>query len=132
MVEPGQIPEEPRIAILTTRSLSSFKTLILALQDEVTQASAAVSTSAKFKLWAGTLGAHRPSGSRSLEYRLRDASFIRDHVISLLKDLQGSIDQGKSRSTSIIQRANLHQRRWSPERIYQRYKMKDTIPMMKS
>lgn len=43
---------------------------------------------ARFKLWAGSLGAHRTSGTRSLEYRLRDASSIRKHLTSLLQELK--------------------------------------------
>lgn len=49
--------------------------------------SSAESYLARFKLWAGSLGAHRTSGARSLEYRLRDASSIRKHLISLLQEL---------------------------------------------
>ncbi|KAK3948959.1 hypothetical protein QBC32DRAFT_201193, partial [Pseudoneurospora amorphoporcata] len=48
----------------------------------------------RFKLWAGNLGAHRASGTRSLEYKLRDASMLRDHIVSLLQDLCTSIDEG--------------------------------------
>lgn len=43
---------------------------------------------ARFKLWVGTLGAHHASGTRSLEYRLRDASTLRKHVASLLRELK--------------------------------------------
>ncbi|KAM4057288.1 hypothetical protein HRG_004113 [Hirsutella rhossiliensis] len=87
---------EPQIATLVVRSVSEFKTLILALKDRRTQIPIASSHLARFKLWAGSLGAHRPSGSRSLEYRLRDASFIRNHIISLLRDLYRTIDEGTS------------------------------------
>lgn len=48
---------------------------------------------ARFKLWAGTLGAHRTSGTRSLEYRLRDASSIREHLVSLLQELKDMVVQ---------------------------------------
>lgn len=56
-------------------------------QDQPSQ-SLVQSYLARFKLWAGSLGAHRTSGSRSLEYRLRDASSIRKHLLSLLKELK--------------------------------------------
>jgi hypothetical protein len=46
---------------------------------------------ARFKLWVGSLGAHRTSGSRSIEYRLRDASSIRKHLISLLQELKDMV-----------------------------------------
>ncbi len=82
--------EECQIAQLVARSVLSFKTLISALgEDHQARVPAAASHLARFKLWAGRLGAHRPSGTRSLEYRLRDASFIRNHVVSLPEHLKG-------------------------------------------
>lgn len=64
-------------------------------QDEQSQCSVH-SYLARFKLWAGSLGAHRTSGGRSLEYRLRDASSIRKQLISLLQDLKGMVvEEGK-------------------------------------
>ncbi|KAL2278540.1 hypothetical protein FJTKL_14288 [Diaporthe vaccinii] len=59
-------------------------------QDEPSQCSVQ-SYLARFKLWAGSLGAHRTSGARSLEYRLRDASSIRKQLISLLQELKGMV-----------------------------------------
>ncbi|RSL91798.1 hypothetical protein CEP51_000020 [Fusarium floridanum] len=94
MAEVSRAPSEPQIAALVARSLTSFKALTSTLQDDHSRASQASSCLARFKLWAGNLGAHRPSGSRSLEYRLRDASNIRKLVISLLQDLCSSIEQG--------------------------------------
>ena len=42
----------------------------------------------RYKVWAGNVGAsHGPEKRISLDHRLRDASFYRDQVISLLKDL---------------------------------------------
>ncbi|KAI1179693.1 hypothetical protein F4777DRAFT_574519 [Nemania sp. FL0916] len=41
---------------------------------------------AKFKLWAGNIGAHR-TGRSSLDYRLRDSSHLRAQVMRLLYDL---------------------------------------------
>ncbi|OAQ87530.1 hypothetical protein VFPBJ_01570 [Purpureocillium lilacinum] len=40
----------------------------------------------RFKVWAGNIGAHN-TGMSSLDYRLRDSSHIRTHVIRLLQDL---------------------------------------------
>lgn len=45
----------------------------------------------RFKLWAGNLGAHSFSGTCSLEYRLRDASSLRTHLVSLLEDLNNLV-----------------------------------------
>lgn len=42
----------------------------------------------RFKIWAGNIAAHRPAHSRrSLEYRLRDSSGLKEMVLSLLQDL---------------------------------------------
>ena len=46
----------------------------------------------RFKVWAGNLGAHK-TGTGSLDYRLRDASPIKDQVIGLLEDLCSLLDQ---------------------------------------
>ncbi|KAK7413084.1 hypothetical protein QQX98_008032 [Neonectria punicea] len=83
----------PQIATLVARSLASFETLTSVLTDDHALSLQVSSCLARFKLWAGNLGAHRPSGSRSLEYRLRDASRIRQHVISLLRDLCSSVEE---------------------------------------
>ncbi len=45
-----------------------------------------VDEQSRFKVWSGSLGAHRTSTS-SLDYRLRDASHIKEQVGKLLKDL---------------------------------------------
>lgn len=42
----------------------------------------------RFAVWCGNIGAHR-TGTSSLEHRLRDASHIRENVISLLDELEG-------------------------------------------
>lgn len=49
----------------------------------------------RFKLWAGNIGAHR-QGQSSLDYRLRDASHIRERVLQLLAELQEAILEGSS------------------------------------
>lgn len=68
---------------------------LLESQDQPSQ-SLGQSYLARFKLWAGTLGAHRASGTRSLEYRLRDASSIREHLLSLLQELKDMVvNEGK-------------------------------------
>ncbi|KAM3498288.1 hypothetical protein MY10362_008386 [Beauveria mimosiformis] len=87
---------ESPFAALVNRSLTLFKSLVTGLEDDAVHRSLAVSHAAKFKLWAGSLGAHRSSGSRSLMYRLRDASFIRNHILSLLQDLCESLNEAVS------------------------------------
>lgn len=87
---------EHKIAPLVNRSLALFETLNDSLSSTQVECSTARSHLARFRLWAGSLGAHRASGGRSLEYRLRDSSFVRNHIISLLQELVSSIDEGKS------------------------------------
>jgi hypothetical protein len=48
---------------------------------------------ARFKLWTGNIGAHR-KGRSSLDWRLRDASHLRDLVVSLLTDLKSALHDG--------------------------------------
>ncbi|KAI0505729.1 hypothetical protein F5B22DRAFT_494797 [Xylaria bambusicola] len=50
---------------------------------------------ARFKIWAGNLGAHR-RGRSSLDWRLRDASHLRELVINLLTDLKSSLHDTQS------------------------------------
>ncbi|KAK1836523.1 hypothetical protein QBC39DRAFT_338304 [Podospora conica] len=50
---------------------------------------------ARFKIWAGNIGAHR-NGRSSLDYRLREASHIRAQVIRLLEDLRETLQDATS------------------------------------
>ncbi|KLU86153.1 hypothetical protein MAPG_05172 [Magnaporthiopsis poae ATCC 64411] len=52
----------------------------------------------KFKVWAGNIGAHK-TGTSSLDYRLRDASPIKDEVVSLLEELVDLLDQAAAIAT---------------------------------
>ncbi|KAI3316708.1 hypothetical protein HD806DRAFT_517004 [Xylariaceae sp. AK1471] len=47
---------------------------------------------ARLKLWTGNIGAHQ-SGRGSLDYRLRDASHLRDLVLGLLSDLENVLQE---------------------------------------
>jgi hypothetical protein len=94
MTEPSRCEPPFQIPTLVARGFSSLKTLLSLLEDNPAECSAAASHLARLKLWAANLGAHRPSGTRSLEYRLRDASSIRNHVVSLLQDLCEGVDEG--------------------------------------
>lgn len=55
----------------------------------------------RFKVWVGNIGAHR-TGRSSMDYRLRDASHIRQQVFKLLKDLAESLTDGKHIPSSVI------------------------------
>ncbi|KAI9151388.1 transcription factor Cys6 [Paramyrothecium foliicola] len=98
MAGQGQVTES-RIAPRVNQGLNLFKALIEASGDETPQRPILSSHAARFKLWAGSLGAHRATGNRSLEFRLRDASFIREHILSLLADLCTNLAEGISTIT---------------------------------
>lgn len=48
----------------------------------------------RFKLWSQNIGAHR-TGRSSLDYRLRDASNLRNQAIDLVGDLSQALEDGK-------------------------------------
>ncbi|KAF2803297.1 uncharacterized protein BDZ99DRAFT_339620, partial [Mytilinidion resinicola] len=48
----------------------------------------------RFKIWSGNIAAHH-TGRRSLEYRLRDASHIREQVVVLLVELEETLESSK-------------------------------------
>lgn len=49
----------------------------------------------RFRIWAANIGALN-IGTASLDYRLRDAEYLRQEVISLLKELKKNLDIGLS------------------------------------
>jgi hypothetical protein len=51
----------------------------------------------RFRLWSGNVGAHR-RGRGSLDYKLREASHIRDQVVNLLQEMQFVLQE----STDIV------------------------------
>ena len=67
------------------------------LQDQI-QFSDAQDALGRYKVWGGNLGAfisgHK--SRRSLQYRLREASQIKDQIIKLLVRLDTSLERGKS------------------------------------
>lgn len=81
--------QKPQIPNLVAAGLTGLNDLFTSLSAHGSPSEVASIEShlSRFKLWAGSLGAHRVSGTRSLEYRLRDASSIRKHLVSLLEDL---------------------------------------------
>lgn len=93
------------ISALVARILTGFETITKVIESTDAPKDTAILRTylARFKLWAGSMGAHRVSGTRSLEYRLRDASSIREHVLSLLEDLESIISESES-----VQRIGKH------------------------
>lgn len=49
----------------------------------------------RFSIWSSNIGAHR-LGESSLDYRLRDASHLKSHVLLLPKSLIDSLHDGKA------------------------------------
>ncbi|KAL7923318.1 hypothetical protein ACQKWADRAFT_60302 [Trichoderma austrokoningii] len=56
---------------------ASYQAAVMATMEE----------ESRFRVWSGNMGAHA-SGRRSLQFRLRDASHLRKHVLALVADLQ--------------------------------------------
>ena len=88
---------------LAARSLESAQRFdaILSSPENVTsspiQHTALDDQYARFKIWAGDLGAfdHLPSDT-SIDYRLRDSQRIAEHVRSLLSDLSATLRDGQT------------------------------------
>lgn len=93
------------ISALVARILTGFETISKVIESRDAPKDTAILQTylARFKLWAGSMGAHRVSGTRSLEYRLRDASSMREHVLSLLEDLESIISESE-----LVQRIGKH------------------------
>ncbi|KAK3948957.1 hypothetical protein QBC32DRAFT_45471 [Pseudoneurospora amorphoporcata] len=112
---------ELTISSIVSQGIKALKRLVEELEDDIdTHAnshSLASSYLSRFKLWVGSLGAHRPSGTRSLEHKLRDASLIRDHIVSLLRDLCGSIDHARRVISEDYRSGNNEQRNERSESI---------------
>lgn len=88
-------PEMTSISKLVSTALAKFESLEqIAEADLPDQAKGIRSSLTRFKLWAGSVGAHRSYGHRSLEYRLSGTSIIRDHVAKLLDDVCKHLQEG--------------------------------------
>lgn len=80
--------------------LEAFDALSFALNDknfdfqDQIQLSAVRDELGRFRIWSGNIGAHK-LGSSSLNHRLRDASHIRQRVLSLLEDLSETLQDGR-------------------------------------
>ena len=61
----------------------------------------------RFRVWSGNIGAHQ-TGKSSLDYRLRDASYIKSRVVRLLRDLNSQVLDGTSFSLMRKTRCEFH------------------------
>ncbi|KAI0478146.1 hypothetical protein F4859DRAFT_521001 [Xylaria cf. heliscus] len=97
MAESGKDAHEShQIAILVDQNIDSLKALLSSLPPYEDHYNKAETQLARFKLWAGSLGAHRTSRHRSMDYRLRDASRIRQFVVQLLGEFGEAIKHASS------------------------------------
>lgn len=96
----AEMKQSEQIPSLAHTSLSGLESLTRMIGNTLPASAAETSNAgshlAKLKLWSGSVGAHHISGARSLEYRLGDASFIRQTFVSLLEHLNGYIKEGKT------------------------------------
>ncbi|KAI3322270.1 hypothetical protein HD806DRAFT_144170 [Xylariaceae sp. AK1471] len=86
------------IAKAVSHCLSIFKLLTFKEQEwngGQVQLSSVQDELSRFKVWAGSIGAHR-TGRSSLEYRLRDASHIKSQVLRLLENLSELLQDANS------------------------------------
>lgn len=87
--------EMSSISKLVSTALAKFESLQQIVEAHVPdQATGVRSNLTRFKLWAGSVGAHRSYGHRSLEYRLSGTSIIRGHVATLLDDVCKHLQEG--------------------------------------
>lgn len=84
------------IADHSRQCVQSFGQLAELIQENVDEYESQLSVTkvsdefGRFKIWAGNIGALQED-SRSLDYRLREASQVRDQVTKILLDLKFSL-----------------------------------------
>lgn len=91
------LPGSPPIATQVKKCLNQFDVLLVDLEtsdDYHTLKREVADAFGRFKIWSGNIGAHRV-GQRSLDYRLRDASHLQEHVFTLLSSLLDGLQDGK-------------------------------------
>lgn len=99
--ETESAPIRESISSLFKRVVIAFSLLQTALREagssviDQIQPSAVEDELARFRLWAGNVGAHR-KGRISLDYQLRFATHLHDQVTDFLGQLIDSLHSGKS------------------------------------
>ena len=90
--------ESPTIAALVVHCLRAFRDAKGKVSDGDAHGACSIDDlddlCGRFQVWAGNIAAHR-RGKSSLDYRLRDASHIRERVNDLLKDLEVQLKDGQ-------------------------------------
>ncbi|ETS86233.1 hypothetical protein PFICI_00061 [Pestalotiopsis fici W106-1] len=95
-MRPAKAKGEPEIASLVIRGRKALVSLVENLEPVLESKSKVGSHLARFNLWSASFAAHRAAGKRALEYRLRDASSVKNQILSLLRDLSTVIDQAQA------------------------------------
>jgi hypothetical protein len=104
-----------KISVQVVICLEDFQSLVSELPDDAKAKAPAAQlwqdALARFRIWSSNIGAHQ-KGQSSLDYRLRDASHIRDQILTVLdalhenlldaKDVvvEGALDEGDEDSAS--------------------------------
>lgn len=105
--EDGIVSQTPKgtvqvvaIPSLVSTCLSSFKRMLASIIEKEPELSHEITSSevsdtiGRFRVWRSNIGAHK-TGRSSLEYRLRDASHIRERAQALLQSLIDFIKDGE-------------------------------------
>ncbi|KAI0404130.1 hypothetical protein F4802DRAFT_569018 [Xylaria palmicola] len=93
---------ESNIAILVNKNVVLVEKFTFSLAPDDVLYSKALFQLARFKLWARSIGAHRAPGPDSLDYKLCDASSIRQHVIKLLSQLNQAVEDALPTSQTYV------------------------------
>ena len=93
----------PTIVELCEACFKSFNLLYEVLESEEadnasrTHLASIADEIGRFNIWTGNVGAHQ-HGRSSLDYRLRDASQIREEFVKILQYLRETLEDGKGLS----------------------------------
>jgi hypothetical protein len=94
------IPDEMTLYPIVKQVLQSFQHLqdqLTAIQNLASRISLAdiEDETARFKIWGGAIGGlQSPERRSSLDYRLRDASQMRENILRVLQSLNESLQEG--------------------------------------
>jgi hypothetical protein len=75
------------------RSYSSLTSVLEGNNEHVAFKDQLKDAISRFKIWSSTIGAHR-TGRSGLDFRLREASHLQEHVNRLLSSMKESLDDG--------------------------------------
>ncbi|KAJ8129160.1 hypothetical protein O1611_g4472 [Lasiodiplodia mahajangana] len=88
----SNIDMAPLISGYVVQCLQDFQTALKFSSPHDTAHQNLLDEFARFRLWTGNIGAHR-KGRSSLDWRLRDASHLRDLVVNLLTEMKNALHE---------------------------------------